>query len=452
VAVAAAACAAVGSPGATATAGAAARGPGHAAYEIAASWDSQAAALRGTERIAFTNTRQSSIRSVWLRLWASGGASCAHPRIVVRLLAGGTASTSAASCTAQKVHLAHELGPGKRTAIRLHFAATVPSGTASFGRPDDAEALLGNALPILAVTDAAGTHLEPYSATGEAGYSLASKWQVKLDLPSGLRAATTGTRVDSAARPGGRRTLTFVAPRARDFELAIGDFHVQTRTADGVRVRLFDTLPAGAAADAARSHALAVAATALLGFQQRFGSYGAPELDVVQTPSLDGEGMEYPELVMVQMPPGSDVTDGLLAHEIAHQWFYGIVGDNQWREPWLDESFATFAAGWPAHGCTSGDPLAGYPSDVRLTSTMGFFDSHPDGYYYSGLYGGGACALRDLRAGLGGQRFDTLLRSWVAARRYAVGTTAGFVAAVRAAAPPGFDVDAFLRASRIDVP
>jgi aminopeptidase N len=221
-----------------------------------------------------------------------------------------------------------------------------------------------------------------------------------------------------------------------------------------VRIRLLDTLPAGASTSQLRGQALAAARDDLLGYEQRFGNYGAPELDIVQTNSIAGEGIEYPELVFVQMTDASDWTStaGLIAHEIAHQWFYGIVGNNQWREPWLDESFATFASGFPSHHCTSGDPLAGYPSNVRLTSTMGFFDSHPDGYYYGGLYGGGACALNDLRSRLGAQGFDNLLRDWVATHRYRVGTTVALVAAIRAAAPSGFDVDGFLKASRIDVP
>src|SRR5205085_810999 len=100
----------------------------------------------------------------------------------------------------------------------------------------------------------------------------------------------------------------------------------------------------------------------------------------VQTPSLDGEGMEYPGIVFVEMTPGSAYgrswahTAALLAHELAHQWFYGIVGNNQWREPWLDESFATFASGFPAHSCTSGDPRGGAVRVRRRRLAAGLAD------------------------------------------------------------------------------
>ena len=433
------------------------RGPGRATYDAALSWHAHDRRLDGTERLSFENTRGRAIRSVWVRLWANGVASCEHPRISAKVLAGGHAAGSAAACTALKVRLAHDLASGKRAAVRLRFSVRVPSGNGSLGRSPGGPTLLGNALPILAVTDGGGTHLEPYSKIGEAGYSLTSSWHVRLDLRRGLAAATTGVRTGSSAISATIRRLRFEAPRARDFELAIGPMHRHTTTAGGVRIRFFDMLPAGAATDRLRKRVLGAARGDLLGYVKRFGPYGTRELDVVQAPSIDGEGMEYPELVFVEMTAASGGADGwphtagLIAHEIAHQWFYGMVGNNQWREPWLDESFATFASGSPSHRCTSGDPLAGFPSSVRLTSTMGFFDAHPSGYYYGGLYGGGACALRDLRAGFGAQRFNDLLRGWAATHRYGVATTRGLVTAIRAAAPHGFDVDAFLRASRIDV-
>ena len=37
------------------------------------------------------------------------------------------------------------------------------------------------------------------------------------------------------------------------------------------------------------------------------------------------------------------ILEGTVAHEIAHQWFYGIVGTDQRMEPWIDESLAQYA-------------------------------------------------------------------------------------------------------------
>ena len=90
---------------------------------------------------------------------------------------------------------------------------------------------------------------------------------------------------------------------------------------------------------------------------------GAPtELDIVETRFADFGGMEYPELVLVVDDPTS------VAHEVAHQWFYGLVGSDQWREPWLDEGFATFAQRRP-RGHAAGVP--GARAARRLAAACG---------------------------------------------------------------------------------
>jgi aminopeptidase N len=56
-------------------------------------------------------------------------------------------------------------------------------------------------------------------------------------------------------------------------------------------------------------------------------------------------GMEYPELVFISTgvaPHGPAAIRSVVAHEVAHQWFYGLLGDDQLAEPWLDEGFATY--------------------------------------------------------------------------------------------------------------
>ncbi len=95
---------------------------------------------------------------------------------------------------------------------------------------------------------------------------------------------------------------------------------------------------------------------ALSSFEKWFGEYPYKTLTVADGFLDAGGGMEYPNLVIISISRGGlsfpfgfskslkeMFLDIVIAHEIAHQWFYGILGNNEVDEAWLDEGFASFA-------------------------------------------------------------------------------------------------------------
>src|SRR4029450_246068 len=87
---------------------------------------------------------------------------------------------------------------------------------------------------------------------------------------------------------------------------------------------------------------LDAAADAFRSMQARLGACPYPIYKVVQ--SAGGFGMESPGLTWVPYGVGSANLRYLLAHETAHQWFYGVVGNDQARQPFADEAVADFVA------------------------------------------------------------------------------------------------------------
>jgi aminopeptidase N len=176
--------------------------------------------------------------------------------------------------------------------------------------------------------------------------------------------------------------------------------------------------------------ALRLAERAMGRYAAWFGPYPYPEVDVVLAPFGRFSGMEYPTLVL-SVPAAVPI-----AHELAHQWWYGIVGDDEYRAPWLDESFATWSEraldGTAGAGCAS----LGWPAApaARVTATMAYWRTRPRDYG-TVVYGQGACALQALSARLGRRRFLTLLRAYVARHRFGISTTASFEAAAQTASP-----------------
>jgi aminopeptidase N len=80
---------------------------------------------------------------------------------------------------------------------------------------------------------------------------------------------------------------------------------------------------------------------------------------------------------------------------------------------------------------------------------MARFDKAPPRLYSRSIYVAGACALTRLERGIGRTRMGRFLRKLILDHRYGVLTTDEFVAALRRAAPESFDVDRWLRRSRI---
>jgi aminopeptidase N len=223
--------------------------------------------------------------------------------------------------------------------------------------------------------------------------------------------------------------------------LVVGRFDVRIARAGPVRLRRF-SIPPTPAAEARRT--LATAALSMRSYAQWYGPYDRPEVDLVESPAEVARGglaMEYPELVLTP----AQATD--VAHELAHQWFYSIVGDDQWSEPWLDESFAEFsAARFPPREVPNRLRHCHLPDASRtpLDANMARLTAARNRYVRT-VYIGGACFLRAVQTQLGPARFDAFMRALVARHRDGVDTTADFVGALRAAAPGAATIERLLQ-------
>jgi hypothetical protein len=392
--------------------------------------DRGAGRLSGNERIEFVNRGPAAIGSVWLRLWANGPDNCRPRRIRVEVEAPAAAGAERVRCTALEVRLAAPVPPGGTGVVSLRFEVRVRRKADRFGLVRDT-VLLGNVIPVLAVRDQRGLHLEPYSRLGESFYSLAARWDAVLRLPRRLRAATTGATVaeDTA---GGERTLRVSSAQARDFALAVGPLRVVRGSQGGVRVHVF----AGRRVRGSRG-ALRIARRALRLLGRRYGDYDSTELDVVLVRGGFGAGigMEYPELVF--SIPAADV----ITHEVAHQWWYGLVGNNQYREPWLDESFAQYSHERlhpRVNFCLPRDPyllVAPWRRHITLDSTMGLFERARPAAVGEVIYYAGSCALQRLERDIGPDRMTAVLRLLQSRFRHGVMTRSDVLAAIREVAP-----------------
>ncbi|MFE6889350.1 M1 family metallopeptidase [Streptomyces sp. NPDC057694] len=416
--------------------------PDHARYDVALRSDADGTRWTGRVRVSFRNGSDRPLREVYLRLWGNGEDSCGTPAapspVTVTRVRGGTPGRLSVNCTALRMALPKPLARHLRTSIAFDVSITVPDRNARFGR-EGAYRFLGNALPVLAVHDAKGRHLDPYVSSGESFYSLTGDFHVRLDHPSSLKVPATGRTRTLPGRAGRTVTLS-VAERVRDFAWAAGPFRTATdTTVGGVSVKSYwasDTPAAGVRGNRVDTVA------AIDRFGREFGRYPYGEIDLVMT-SRFGGGMEYPGLVVL----GTTEEGGAAVHEVAHQWWYGIVGNDEYSAPWLDESFAQYANarfyGWSTRDCWS--DVSWPDGDASLTSSMNYWSHHPGTYHL--IYTAGPCALADLERTLGPGTMARLLKRYARDHWYGVSTTADFKRAAQSMTDN--DLGPFWKAHRI---
>jgi Peptidase family M1 domain len=406
------------------------RTPALPAYTVHLRGDASGRDWQGWEEVSFTNADTAPLDLVWLRLWSNGLDGCDPTAITISDPSSGSFRAPTVGCTAVRVDLDAPLGSGERMTLRFDLRISVPERNDRFGAAHGMS-LLGTALPTLAVHDDHGWHLDPFVAFGESFYSIVGSYRVTLDVPKDLATPTTGSS-ETVRSVGDRELRTFVTQESRDFEWAAGPFRMLSAHADDILVRVWylpDVVPEPEA-----SRMLRVAQTAMTTFGSAFGAYPYPEIDVVLTRFRRYGGMEYPQIVFVD-PRATFVT-----HELAHQWWFGIVGNDEYAEPWLDESLATWSMFLPVRPWLSCDEPAWPSSTARITNDMTYWSEHER--EYGTIYRSGGCMFADLAHRFGLARWEEILAGYADANRLGVARAGDLIGAIdRAAAVDLPDLD-----------
>jgi hypothetical protein len=211
-----------------------------------------------------------------------------------------------------------------------------------------------------------------------------------------------------------------VARNVRDVTItAAPDFRTATVSVGSKKVRYYYR------SSAYRALIVDAAADALRAMQSRLGPYPYSIYKVVQ--SAGGFGMESPGLTWIPLGTGSANLRYLVAHETAHQWFYGVVGNDQARQPFADEAVADFVA-----RDVTGTRRSSRCSTGRLDMSIYRYSAT---CYYEILYIQGGNLLNEAKRRMGSTLFWSTLRAYVVAQRYKISTTTKLLTTLDAATP-----------------
>ncbi len=335
------------------------------------------------------------------------------------------------------VPLVKELLPGEKAEIAIEFVVDVPARDGRFGHTELGYQL-GNFLPILAVYQDGKWVTDSYAPIGDPYYSEVADYRVAFTYPAEYSLAATGA-VTGTENNGTLTTSYIAATRVRDFACMLGLSMQQAKEPQGEVTIYSNALSEGSATRGA-----AIAKNVLNTLSPILGNYPYSTLTIAQA-DMAYAGMEYPNLLMVQRElylPGRELELELtITHEIIHQWFYGIIGSDQYNAPWLDESLTSYLSlvyfertgNEAAYGALSSRYL------VERAALGGKIDGPLSSYatedaYVNSAYWRGAAMFAALREKIGDEAFFNGLRTYIETNAYGITTKAQLVAAFEQAA------------------
>lgn len=328
-----------------------------------------------------------------------------------------------------RIPLANALREGDSAEVGLVYTLTVPACTARYGAGGHSVNLL-NAFAIPAIYGETGWRMDAYCAIGDPFVSEMADYRVEISVPEGYGIAATGVATSEKSKDG-RVTTVFDAPGARDFAAVLSREYVSAETKVG-DVRVISRAATQEGADLALAHA----AEAVAVMSATFGPSVYDEIEICSADLLSG-GMEYPGLAVISVDLYEAGMERELAycvaHEVAHQWWYGAVGNDQINEPWMDESLAEYSTllvyeqAYGTEGFQSAyrrfirprllhKGLASIPVGQPITS----FATNDE--YASVVYAKGAAMWHALRQEMGDEAFFAALRTYYDGNTGAIAT------------------------------
>jgi hypothetical protein len=341
--------------------------------------------------------------------------------------------------TILRLALPRPVRAGEPVVVDLDFTLTLPpAGFDRYGH-DATSAWWGSGHPLLAWVRGHGWATDPVAAVpAETAASEAADTDLTVTAPAELSVLASGVAERPADAGPGRQRWHFHSPTARDVGVMISAFRLATATVAGVAVQVgvatgvsgpaAEAQPAaspspsagpagGQPTDQLAADVLSAVAANLPAQAARYGPVPFAAVSLALLPGLGGAGVEYPGAIM--LGPSADYS--VVAHELAHQWFYGLVGDDQGAHPWLDEGFATYDAAIQTGSTTQYSDALSQVSDRVDQPTTAFGDG-PDteARYNDVVYTKAAAALLAARSAAGTAAFDAAMRCYVRANAWRV--------------------------------
>jgi hypothetical protein len=398
-------------------------------------WVSPAeASLQGIAEVHFLNTTYRPLNEIVFRLYPNfpmdvfGNGGTTQMQVTAASVQGQPVEAQyVAQQTALRVPLLQPLPHRAATTLVLTFTATLEPW-------EDGNYPLEAYYPLLAVHDGADWRLDVTNFPDHL-YAQTALYMADITIPSTLDMVSTGSTVAAYVHANGSTTYSVAAGPVRDFALTVGDFAMQTSqggVSGDIQVNVYTARESVLDAQQIAQFA----ADALTVYEQRFGAYPYRELDIHLMPDRFDGGWEHPGLIFLSSDAQVDSgTQYVTAHEVAHQWWYGVVGNDVFRDAWLDEAFAQYSAiiyAEDVEGAAVAEMFRASEITWRYQEALAAgdlpiglaIDVFPSFHvYYQTVYGKGALFLQTVRQEIGDTAFFAALQHYYQSHKYGIATS-----------------------------
>lgn len=428
-------------------------------YRISAVLDDEHHLLNSHISINYINRSPDTLAGIWFHLWpnAFSGRQTAYVRQALRMKnsrlyfapeedLGGLLGldfradgqpvgfrTEPTDPDIAYLTLPRPLAPGDSVLIETPFILNIPASFSRLGHVDQSYQMT-QWYPKPAVYDRKGWHPMPYLDMGEF-YSEFGSFDVRITLPKDYAVAATGVLAEESAENDTVKTLRYTADRVHDFAwFADKRFIVEHEEV---------VLPSGRTVDAWAyytpeqaglwKNAAGYVARAVEFYSAHVGEYPWPHATAVEGALSAGAGMEYPMITIIGDAEDAKSLDEVIAHEVGHNWFYGILATNERDHPWMDEGLNSYYENrYMRVRYGSGAAFLDIPALLRGASEISIEeasfllqarrrldqapDTHSDDFgalnYYLGAYLKPPIALRMLEEQIGAEALDNAIQTY----------------------------------------
>lgn len=415
-------------------------------YTIVGSVNPSSRTLTATQTVRYTNRTTSTLATLGIRLFANltdvGGSTTIR---TLTIDGKSVAPTYGPQRYFVTIPLSTGILPGKSVTIQLAFTTIAPTNadTDLFGTlvSDGTTLAMPYAYPMLGMLRNGVWDAAIPDSTGDIVTSEVALFDVTLSGPSkGYTFVSTGTTIRTTVT-GITQTVRIASGLQRDFAFALTKLMKKSQTVAGTTINVYG--PASRAS--ATTAALAAAVAAVPIFNTRIGQYPYNELDIISIDAGSFWGIEFPGFVLIEQLQYTTSADfeHLIVHEVGHQWFYNVIGNDVQRDAFVDEGLTNYtellydeARKRPT---AAANTITYWRDDVASLRAAGQdaavdqpISAMSDDQYSTLSYSKTALYIHAVRQRIGEAAFGAALKSYYSTKKYQVvdGTAFRNVAAV----------------------